>query len=73
MSRVCCTPMELLVTRGQVKVVNQLVWYGHRMERDAHGEHGYIMNTPAPSRAADDSMGATVIDAKATTTTQSPR
>ena len=52
MSRVCCTPMELLVTRGQqIKVVNQLVWYGHRMERDAHGEHGYIMNTPPPSRA----------------------
>jgi DNA polymerase delta subunit 1 len=68
MSRVCCTPMELLVTRGQqVKVVNQLIWYGHRMQRDADGQNGYIMNTPATfSGCADDTyMGATVIDAKA--------
>lgn len=68
MSRVCCTPMELLVTRGQqIKVVNQLVWYGHRMERDADGENGYIMNTPVTfSGGPDDTyMGATVIDAQA--------
>ena len=68
MSRVCHTPMELLVTRGQqVKVVNQLVWYGHRMEVDAAGQGGYIMNTPNKfsGSAGDHYMGATVIDAKA--------
>ena len=68
MSRVCCTPMEMLVTRGQqIKVINQLVWYGHRMERDAYGENGYIMNTPREfSGGPDDTyMGATVIDAQA--------
>lgn len=68
MSRVCHTPMEMLVTRGQqVKVINQLVWYGHRMERRDDGEGGYIMNTPASfSGGKEDSYeGATVIDAKA--------
>lgn len=73
MSRVCCTPMELLVTRGQqIKVVNQLVWYGHRMERDAQGENGYIMNTPVAFSGGEDDtyMGATVIDAKANYYTQ---
>lgn len=60
MSRVCFTPMEALVTRGQqFKVMNQLVHYGHR--------EGYILNTPEKySGGADDSYeGATVIDAKA--------
>lgn len=68
MSRQCHTPMEMLVTRGQqIKVINQLVWYGHRMERQEDGNGGYIMNTPKSfSGSADDSyMGATVIDAKA--------
>lgn len=60
MSRVCFTPMEALVTRGQqFKVMNQLVHYGHR--------EGYILNTPEKySGGANDSYeGATVIDAKA--------
>ena len=70
MSRVCHTPMEMLVTRGQqIKVINQLVHYGHRMEvRGARmREGGYILNTPVKfSGGPDDSyMGATVIDAKA--------
>ena len=68
MSRVCHTPMEMLVTRGQqIKVINQLVHYGHRMERREDGHGGYILNTPASfSGGPDDSyMGATVIDAKA--------
>ena len=69
MSRQTHTPMELLVTRGQqIKVVNQLVWYGHRMERDeTTGQGGYILNTPRKfSGGPDDKyMGATVIDAKA--------
>ncbi len=68
MSRVCHTPMEMLVTRGQqVKVINQLVWYGHRMERREDGQGGYIMNTPKEFNGdKDDSYeGATVIDAKA--------
>ena len=68
MSRVCHTMMELLVTRGQqVKVVNQLAWHGHRMERRADGNGGYILQTPAEfSGAATDTYeGATVIDAQA--------
>jgi len=60
MSRVCFTPMEALVTRGQqYKVMNQLLHYGH--------EEGYILNTPEKySGSENDSYeGATVIDAKA--------
>lgn len=60
MSRVCFTPMEALVTRGQqFKVMNQLVHYGHR--------EGYILNTPdAYSGGPNDSYeGAMVIDAHA--------
>lgn len=69
MSRVCHTPMEMLVTRGQqIKVINQLVHYGHRMEArgKAMRDGGYILNTPTSfSGGPDDSyMGATVIDAK---------
>ena len=68
MSRVCHTPMEALVTRGQqIKVINQMVWESHRMERRPDGEGAYILNTPVQfSGGPDDSyMGATVIDAKA--------
>lgn len=72
MSRVCHTPMELLVTRGQqVKVINQLVWHGHRMEavptKFDRYNGSYIMNTPKFfSGGKDDTYeGATVIDAKA--------
>lgn len=68
MSRVCHTPMEMLVTRGQqIKVINQLVWYGHRMEVDASGDGGYIMNTPrqVSGKPGDGYMGATVLPAKA--------
>jgi DNA polymerase delta subunit 1 len=60
MSRVCFTPMEALVTRGQqFKVMNQLVHYGHR--------ENYILNTPErySGSAGDSYEGATVIDAKA--------
>ena len=59
MSRVCYTPMESLVTRGQqLKVMNQLVHYGH--------EQGYVINTPkAYSGLETDSYeGATVLEAK---------
>ena len=68
MSRVTLTPMEHLITRGQqVKVVNQLIWYGHREGADANRQGGYVMNTPVQfSGGPDDSYeGATVIDAKA--------
>ncbi len=68
MSRQCHTPMEMLVTRGQqIKVINQLVWYGHRMERRTDGDGGYVMNTPERFSGTEDDtyMGATVIDAKA--------
>lgn len=68
MSRVCHTPMELLVTRGQqIKVINQLVWYGHRMEVEGDGDGGYIMNTPRhfSGKPGDSYMGATVLEAKA--------
>ena len=68
MSRVTHTPMELLVTRGQqIKVVNQIVWYGHRMEVEADGDGGYIMNTPRnfSGKPGDNYMGATVLEAKA--------
>lgn len=65
MSRVTHTPMEMIVTRGQqVRVVNQLVWHGHRIRDDASG-CTYIMNTPSRwSGSKDDKyMGAWVIDA----------
>tara|TARA_B110000046_G_C13021529_1_gene411508 strand:- start:653 stop:3814 length:3162 start_codon:yes stop_codon:yes gene_type:complete len=68
MSRVCHTPMELLVTRGQqIKVVNQLVWYGHRMEVEDGGDGGYIMNTPRTfsGKPGDSYMGATVLEPQA--------
>jgi len=68
MSRVCHTMIELLVTRGQqVKVVNQLAWHGHRMERRGDGNGGYILQTPVKfsGEATDTYEGATVIDAKA--------
>jgi DNA polymerase delta subunit 1 len=65
MSRVTHTAMELLVTSGQqIKVINQLVWHGHRMEADAHGTGGYLLNTPRKLSgcATDSYLGATVID-----------
>ena len=68
MSRVCFTPMEALVTRGQqFKVMNQLLHYGHREGRDNYGNGAYVLNTPEQySGCGDDSYeGATVIDAKA--------
>ena len=68
MSRVCFTPMEALVTRGQqFKVMNQLVHYGHRQGRRSDGNGGYVLNTPYKySGDKDDTYeGATVIDAKA--------
>lgn len=67
MSRVTHTPMEMLVTRGQqIKVINQLIWHGHRMEQDANC-CGYILNTPRQFSGNDTDTyeGATVIDAKA--------
>jgi len=68
MSRVCFTPMEALVTRGQqFKVVNQIIHYGHREGLNPDGNGSYIMNTPEKySGDPEDSYeGATVIDAKA--------
>ena len=68
MSRVCFTPMEALVTRGQqFKVMNQLVHYGHREGLRKDGNGYYVLQTPKKfSGGADDSYeGATVIDAKA--------
>lgn len=68
MSRVCHTSMENLVTRGQqIKVMNQLVWFGHRVGRRANGDGCYVVNTPdAFSGSSTDSYeGATVIDAQA--------
>lgn len=67
MSRVCHTAMETLVTRGQtIKVVNQLIYYGHREGCDARGDRGYIMNTPdsLSGDASDKLQGATVVEAQ---------
>ena len=68
MSRACFVSMEMLVTRGQqIKVIHQLIHYGHRMgARDRTFTGGYVMNTPfAFSGGKDDGYeGATVIEAK---------
>ena len=69
MSRVSHTLMEALVTRGQqIKVMNQLVWYGHRMqEYDKSLSCSYVINTPDEWCGSENDTyeGATVIDAKA--------
>ena len=64
MSRVTHTSMEMLVTRGQqVKVMNQAVWYSHRMSQYSGVDGAYIMNTPAEfsGSASDKYEGATVL------------
>lgn len=68
MSRVAFVPMEMLVTRGQqIKVLHQLIHYGHRMgSHDKHFNGGYVMNEPTHYSGGEDDgyEGATVIDAK---------
>lgn len=67
MSRVCHTPMEMLVTRGQqIKVINLLNWFSHRQDTidDQTREGGHILNTPESYSGGegDSYTGAFVLD-----------
>jgi len=66
MSRVCRTSLDALETRGQqVKVFNQLSWYGHRLGRDeSTGQGGFLLNTPSSfvGKATDSYEGGCVLD-----------
>lgn len=68
LSRVCHTPLEMLVTRGQqIKVVNLLNWFSHRQDAfdPATRDGGHILNTPEKysGEEGDSYTGAFVLDA----------